>query len=153
MTRRRLLKFVLPAVAVVALSVGVALAFFSSTGTGSPTVGVASLAGPGNVTTSVTPGQSDVSVDWDATTLSDGRAVDGYYVTKTDPGTTTTAACGSSASSLITSATDCSDTSVPDGIYTYHVIAVFGSFTGTGNSPDEGTHVATETDTPSVNIG
>ncbi|MFL5884555.1 MAG: hypothetical protein ACJ77M_05755 [Thermoleophilaceae bacterium] len=92
-------------------------------------------------------------MDWDATTLSDGRAVDGYYVTKTDPGTTTTAACGSSASSLITSATDCSDTSVPDGIYTYHVIAVFGSFTGTGNSPDEGTHVATETDTPSVNIG
>lgn len=51
----------------------------------------------------------------------------GYYVTRTS-GTTTSAACGSSPTSLLTGKT-CTDSWVPSGTYTYVVTAVYRTWT------------------------
>lgn len=51
----------------------------------------------------------------------------GYYVTRTS-GTTTTAACDSSPTTLL-SGTSCSDSWVPSGTYTYVVTAVYRTWT------------------------
>ena len=90
------------------------------------------------MTASASAGSSTVSVSWTGSTLSNGTPAQGYYVTRTNVSTSqTSAACGSSASSLITS-TSCSDTSVPDGTYTYKVIAVYRSWTASERSRQPG---------------
>ena len=105
-----------------ALIAGVgAWAFFSGSGQGLALATAATLDAPGNVSASATSGYTTVTVPWNATTLSTGLAVDGYYVTRTNVSSgVTSAACGTSAA-LLTASTSCTDTSVPDGTYTYRM--------------------------------
>ncbi|MGX5714794.1 hypothetical protein [Arthrobacter sp. MAHUQ-56] len=108
----------------VLLGAGPAAAYWAAYGKGSATAAVATLLPPTNLVVTAGSG-STVAVSW---TGSAGAVVPaGYYVTRTS-GSTTTAACGSSASSLVTG-TSCSDASVPDGTFQYRVTAVYRSWT------------------------
>jgi hypothetical protein len=126
-----MLKLALAAVAVLCVA-GSAWAYWTTQGSGSANASVGTLSAPGNVT--ATAGASSVSVGWTGSTISNGTPAQGYYVTRTDTSNSQTApACGSSASSLITS-TSCSDTSVPNGTYTYSVTAVYRTWSAVGTS-------------------
>jgi hypothetical protein len=113
----------------VALAIAtVGIAYWTTGGTGAASGSVGTLEAPQNVTV---PSDSvgTVHVTWDAITAPDGGDADGYYVVR-DDGVTPAAACGSSPGSpLVGTATDCDDTAVPNGTYTYKVTAVFRSWT------------------------
>lgn len=83
---------------------------------------------------------SSVAVSW---TVSAGSLTpDGYYVTRTSGGRTV-AACASSPT-VLRSGSSCTDTSVPDGSYTYTVTAKYRSWTAAG-APSGGVTVWTPT--------
>jgi hypothetical protein len=138
----------------VILTLGVATgawAFWTTQGSGSATAAVATLSTPGNVAASTSASTSTVSVSWSASTLSSGGPVQGYYVTRKNVVTSqTTAACGSSASALI-SGTSCSDTSVADGSYTYVVIALYHSWTAASAASNQVT-VQADATAPSIGV-
>jgi hypothetical protein len=96
----------------------------SGAGTGSATTGT--LLPPRQVTVPATS-SGDVLVQW--TVPAGALAPEGYYVTRTQ-GSTTSAACGSSAALLI-DATSCNDTAPGDGTYRYTVTASYRSWTAT----------------------
>jgi hypothetical protein len=126
MTRRRLVKAGLTVIALLAVVVS-AWAYWTTQGSGSAAATAGTLGAPTNVAASATG--STVSVSWTGSTLSNGTPAQGYFVTRTNISTSaTSAACGSSASSLV-SGTSCSDTSVPNGNYTYKVTAVYHTWT------------------------
>jgi hypothetical protein len=85
-----------------------------------------SLGAPRSVTV---PGTSagSVAVSWSAPSGGPGSV--SYYVTR-KTGTTSAAACGTSATNTIT-ATSCTDTVTSNGSYTYAVVAVFHQWTAT----------------------
>ncbi|OLR91964.1 fibronectin type III domain-containing protein [Actinokineospora bangkokensis] len=103
-----------------------AIAFWRATGTGSGTGSTTTLNPPTGVTAPASS-PTTVPVSWTASTGI--PAPSGYYVLRTSSGGTS-AACGSSATSLITG-TSCSDTGVAAGTYTYRVVAVYRSWTAT----------------------
>ncbi len=110
-----------------------ASAYFQAPGAGIASASASALAGPSGVTAAVS-GPGAVGVSWTAPTPPGGGAVTGYYVERLT-GTTPTAACGSSATSLLSPSTlSCSDTGrpsgtgVPAGSYTYQVVAVWRSW-------------------------
>ncbi|WP_146078184.1 hypothetical protein [Subtercola sp. Z020] len=108
---------------------GPADAFWRSTGRGVGSAVSGTLNAPTGVTVAATS-TSPVSVSW---TASGGTTVPtGYFVTRT-AGASTIAACGSSATALLTT-TSCSDTGVAAGTYTYAVTAVFRSWTAVSAS-------------------
>ena len=109
---------------VVLLGITPASAYWSSSGSASASAPTSTLAAPVDVTVPSTAA-SDVPVSW--TPGTGGIAPQGYSVTRTS-GETTEAACGSSPTAPIVG-TDCTDTAVPDGDYTYVVTAVYGSWT------------------------
>ena len=113
-------------VLVIALASAVgAIAYWTTVGTGSGQATVGTLNAPTNV--QGTPSGATVAVSWTAPT--GGTAPSVYYVTRNN-GTTTSAACGSSAASpLPATPTSCNDLSVPSGVYTYTVVAVYHSWT------------------------
>jgi hypothetical protein len=111
--------------AVLLTHVSGALAYFSTTGIGTAQATIATINGPSGVT-AVQSGSS-VTVSWSAATLSTGGAVQGYSVKRSD-GTTI---CGSPT--LVTTLS-CTDSSVPSGIYTYAVTAVYNSWGSTATS-------------------
>lgn len=121
---------------------GVAWAYWSTTGSGTATATTGTLNPPTAVTASSTPGSGSASVSW--TAPSGSVAATGYYVTRTS-GSTTAAACGTSASSPI-SATSCTDSSVPDGSYTYTVVAVRASWISTSAPSSSVTVTSTRPD-------
>ncbi|MCU1565290.1 MAG: fibronectin type protein, partial [Pseudarthrobacter sp.] len=101
-----------------------AAAYWRASGTGSTTASVATLLPPTNVQVPASS-NSSVTVSW---TASLGAIVPtGYYVTRLT-GSTAMAACGSSPSALVASAS-CTDTSVPEGTHRYLVTAVYRSWT------------------------
>src|SRR5204863_6765438 len=100
-------------------------AYFTATGTSSASAAIGSLSAPSGISTQ--QNGNDVSISWNAATLSSGGAADGYRVKRSD-GTTV---CGSPT--LVTALT-CTDASVPGGTYTYTVTAVYRSFTKAGTS-------------------
>jgi hypothetical protein len=119
---------ILPAIlagAALLLSAGNAEAYLTTTGAGTGTTQLPTLAGPASVT--VSQSGTVVTVAWTATTLSTGLAVQGYKVTRSD-GTTV---CGSPA--LVTSLS-CTDSGPPSGTYTYSVDAVYNSWDGATTS-------------------
>jgi hypothetical protein len=124
MTKRRLL-IVLPLFLLVG-AIG-AWAYWTTTGSGFANAGVGTLSAPTNVTASATAGSSTVSVSWTASAPADGLLPEGYDLLRWD-GSTSSPACGSSSSSLITG-TSCDDLSVADGTYTYTVVAVYRTWT------------------------
>ena len=111
--------------AVLLTHVSGALAYFSTTGTGTAQATVATINGPAGVT--LVQSGSTITVSWSAATLSSGGAVQGYSVKRSD-GTTI---CGSPT--LVTTLS-CIDGSVPSGSYTYTVTAVYNSWDSTAAS-------------------
>jgi hypothetical protein len=100
-----------------------ASAYWMSGGVGSGTSTTGTLVPPTAVsvaTTSVSP----VGVGWTAST--GAVTPTGYYLTRTSGGTTV-AACASSPTTLVPG-TSCSDSGVPEGTYSYRVIAVYRSW-------------------------
>jgi hypothetical protein len=133
-TRRRILTLALSLAALLGITAG-AWAYWTTQGTGNAAASVATLSAPANV--SATSSASSVLVNWTGSTLSNGTAAQGYYVTRTNTSNSqSTAACGSSASSLV-SGTSCSDTSVPNGTYTYTVVAVYRSWTAASTASNQ----------------
>jgi hypothetical protein len=117
------------AIAVVALIVTAApaQAYWRTAAVSIASVRTGTLGAPTAVTVPATA-YPDVTVSW--TAPAGTPAATGYYVTRTT-GTSTSAACGSSATALI-AITSCSDTAVPIGAaYTYKVVAVYRSWTAT----------------------
>jgi hypothetical protein len=104
-----------------------AVAFFTTTGSGTGSANAGSLNPPTNVTV---PGTSSgtVHVTWTASVTGPGFATpDGYYAERND-GSSWSPACGTSPTSLETG-TSCDDTISVDGSYTYRVTAVYHSWT------------------------
>ena len=108
-----------------------AYASWSATGTGNGFATVGTLSAPTSVTSSAT--YSTVAVGWAGVAPPTG-VLAGYYVTRY-AGATPANACGTNpatpATYLAPGTTTCSDTSVPDGTYTYQVTAVFRTWTST----------------------
>jgi hypothetical protein len=102
-----------------------ALAYFIGTGTATASASVGAINPPTNLTTQQTG--TNVTIDWDAATLSSGGAVQGYLVTRSDGATI----CGSPT---LDTNDSCTDTDVPAGSYTYTVTAVFGGFSAAAAS-------------------
>jgi hypothetical protein len=108
---------------------GSAWSFWASIGGGSGAATTNTLAAPTGVSGTVPAGGTNVSVTW--ATASTGVAAAGYVVVRTS--TTSgdeSPACGSSASSPVT-VSSCTDSSVPDGMYRYTVVAVRSGWTAT----------------------
>jgi hypothetical protein len=117
----------------VALAAGVtALAYFTSFGTGSGQATVGRLNPPTNVAATSSAGSGTVSLSWTAAATGVGAvAAQGYYVTRIkNSDSSTSAACSSGPSSLIT-ATSCADNGVGNGTYHYTVTAVYHTWTAT----------------------
>ena len=110
----------------------VAAAYWSANVTGVGSGGVGTLDAPALVT-AAGDYTSTVAVQWTSSTAPDGGAPTGYYVTR-DAAGSPSAACGSSPAALITPATNCADTNVPDGTYTYTVTAIFRGWTATSTA-------------------
>jgi hypothetical protein len=127
MTRLRI-----AALALVLLSLlgGAAVAYFHGVGSGSASASVGTLSPPSSVTASVPSGNGTVHITWNA---GSGLSPQGYYLLRHRSGGGTAAACATSASSL-TTATSCNDASVPDGSYTYTVVAKYRSFSASADS-------------------
>jgi hypothetical protein len=134
----RLVALVVAALAVFGAVAGVALAYWTSTGSGAATATTGTLNAPTAVSGVQTSGTGTVVVSWTASTGSPSPS--GYYVTRKDSSNNVVAACGTSASSTTPGAT-CNDTAVPIGSYTYTVIAIYHSWTGT-SSPSSTVTVA-----------
>ena len=122
--RARILLTLLTLLAVVATAAATpALAYWSSTGSGSSAALTGTLSAPTGV---IVPAEAapNIAVSWTAGTGS--VAPTGYFVTRING--TTEPACGSGPGSLILT-TDCTDSAVPDGTYTYVVTAVYATWT------------------------
>ena len=132
---------VLGATALLASSGG-AVASWHVSGIGSGTVATAGLNAPTGVSASVQDANlRTVHVAWTGSLAPNGGAPTGYYVQRTS-GTTTSAACGTSASMLLAgTAVTCNDAAVPVGTYDYIVTAVFRSWTASATT--HGVRVAT----------
>lgn len=119
-------------IAVAAIATGTAaVAYWATTGAGSATALVATLAAPTSV--SASPSGSTVDVAWTGPGGPGGGSVDGYYLQRSTgaPGGT----CASSPTSLLPAAsTSCADTGVAAGSYAYTVVAVFRSWTSSASS-------------------
>ncbi|RNM17305.1 beta strand repeat-containing protein [Nocardioides pocheonensis] len=113
----------------VALTTGIAFAFWSSTGTGTATASTGTLSAPTGTTASTTAGSGAVSVSWNAPTT--GVAPSGYTVSRVLGGSSVSV-CGTGT--ILVTGTSCSDTSVPDGTYTYVVTSIRGGWTAAGTA-------------------
>ncbi len=105
-----------------------ALGYWSGRGAGTGTAVTAALTSSPAVSVPQYS-RGSVALTWAATQGPAGGVVTGYYVTRSNGGPAT-AACGTSLTAL-TSALSCTDTSVPDGSWTYSVVAVQRSWTAT----------------------
>jgi hypothetical protein len=149
MKRRGTIKAGVVVLAVLATAAA-AWGYWTTQGSGSATASVGTLSAP-SASASTSAGSSTVSVTWSASTLSNGTAATGYYVTRTNTATAqTSAACSSSPSALVSS-TSCSDSSVPDGAYTYKVVAVYHSWTAASAASNQVT-VQSDATAPSITV-
>ena len=128
--RVSLILLILATFAVVGTSAG---AYWTTYGAGTASAGTGILNAPTGVTVPSTNNTGSVPVSW---TGSSGITVpQGYYVTRVRiSDSTTTAACGSSSTNLITVGVSCTDSSVPNGTFYYTVTAVYNSWTTTSGS-------------------
>ncbi len=129
--RRRVVLVLLLAAGMLGVT-SAAYAYWTSHGAGSASATTGTLAPPTAVVATSVSGSTTVSASWTASTGS--PVPQGYYVVRTRLGDSSTApACGTSPTSLRTT-TSCSDTSVPDGDFSYAVTAVYRSWTATSAS-------------------
>jgi hypothetical protein len=138
------------ALALALVTAGGALAYFQPSSTGTGKAGTATLNMPTNVRATVTPGSGTVPIGWTLSATGGGAIAPlGYYVTRTNEETSTTSpACGTSPASLVSSA-GCNDTSVPDGTYSYTVVAELNSWTA-ASSPTDPVPVQTDITPPTT---
>ena len=132
------------ALLVLGLLAGIASAFFSAPGSGTASATVGTLNEPTNVVATATPGSSTVGISWTAS--AGPLSPQGYYVLRDG----SIAACGTSPSSL-TALTSCNDTGVPNGTYTYTVVARFHSFTAASAASNQVT-VSADNIAPTVTV-
>jgi hypothetical protein len=128
--RVRLILLILATFTVVGTS---AWAYWTTYGAGTASASTGSLNAPSGVSVPSTNNTGSVPVSW---TGSSGTPVpQGYYLTRVKiSDSTTSAACGSSPTSLITVGASCTDSSVPNGTFYYTVTAVYNSWTATSGS-------------------
>lgn len=137
----RALVAVLAAIATVLTLGGVAFAYLTATGTGTGSATTGTLNPPTAVSGSQVTHTSTVNVSW--TAPSSGSTPTGYYVLRTpSPSGVTVAACGTSAATP-TINTSCVDAAVPNGTFTYVVVALFYTWTATSAPSDVVTVVET----------
>ena len=104
-----------------------AWALWTSTGSGTGAGTTSTLVAPSGVGATSSAGSSAAVVSWTAPT--GGVAPVGYRIDRIDTATgAAAAACGSSATTLLTPTT-CTDASVPDGTYRYVVSSVRAGWT------------------------
>ena len=130
----------------VALTTGIAFAYWSATGSGTATASTGTLNAPTGTSASSTAGSGTVSISWTAPV--GGAAPSGYRVSRTPTGGSPVSACGT-ATTPVTN-TSCSDTSVPDGTYTYVVTSILGGWTAPGAPSSQVTVTNTVATTTSV---
>ena len=151
--RRLAVRIVLFGLGVIALltGVGTALATWSPSGAGTGVGTVGTLAAPSSVT--VSPTFSTVTVNWSAVTPPTGTLAG--YVVRRYQGASASNACGTNlalpATYIPTGTLTCTDTSVPNGSYTYTVTAVFRSWS-TESSPSNVISVSGDPTFPSQTI-
>lgn len=117
--------------AVAFTGVGVAGAYFTSTGTGTAAAGVGELTAPAAPTVPATVSGTTVPVSWTGVAAPEGATSVAYWVRR-HSGATATDVCGGSLASPIlpgAGARSCDDTGVGSGTYTYSVTAVWRSWT------------------------
>jgi hypothetical protein len=103
-----------------------ALAYWNGDGeTGAGGADVATVE-PGTAPTAIEEGAGTVTVSWEAGTLSNGVAVDGYAVERYDEETETLATIGPGCAGTITALT-CTETEVPEGEWQYTVTPIFAT--------------------------
>ena len=131
--------------------VGTALATWSPSGGGTGGGSVGTLAAPSSVT--VSPTFSTVTVNWTAVTPPTGTLAG--YVVQRYQGASASNACGTNlalpATYIPTGTLTCTDTSVPNGSYTYTVTAVFRTW-NTESSPSNVISVSGDPSFPSQTI-
>lgn len=103
---------------------GPALAYWTASTTGTATATTAVLAIPTDVVVSPTSGP-DVTVTWEPGAA--GATAEEFVVLR-DDGATVEPACGTSPGTPVAT-TSCTDVAVPDGTYTYVVVAVLATWT------------------------
>ena len=105
-----------------------AVAFWTASGSGGAAAAAGVLNPPTGVTVPTTNTTGTVHVSWTASSPSGGGVTpDGYYVERNDGTLSWSLACGSSPSSLVTG-TNCDDTGLSSGDYTYRATAVYSSW-------------------------
>ena len=125
-------------------------AYFTSSGTGSALASSGTLNPPTAVVATATPGSGTVPISWTpSATSSTAIAPDGYYVLRYS-GSTPSAACGTSPTTLTTNTT-CNDLAVADGTYTYTVVARYHSWTAE-SGPSAPVTVVNDNTPPSSNV-
>lgn len=129
--RRRLWVAAVSTAALVGLTAGPGLAFWTSVGAGTGSAAAATMSAPSSVTAVSTPGSPDVALSWTAAGVPSGATLDGFYVTRSGVGPSAYA-CGSDPDNLLpVTPRSCTDSGVAVGTYTYTVTAVLASWTGT----------------------
>jgi hypothetical protein len=131
---KRITTLLVPLVAIVgALSLATAgWTYWTTTGTGSGSVAVGTLAAPTNVRGTSTAGTGTVNLFWTGVPAPNGVSADlGYWVQRSKEASPYIDACFSSHASPLKPSTisSCSDTGLTAGSYTYTVTAVFKSWT------------------------
>ena len=124
-------------------------AYFISQGNGTASASVGNLNPPTSVSATATAGSGTVPVTWTASSTVNGVTPEGYYVLRYS-GSTPSAACGTSLTSL-TTGTTCNDLSVPDGTYTYTVVAKYHSWTAE-SAPSSAVTVVNDNTAPATTI-
>jgi hypothetical protein len=150
MTRlRRSRRIIVLALAVLAVLGGSAIGYLQSIGFGTASASVGELGAPSDVTATATPGSGTVPITWSASPAVNGISPQGYYVVRHESGGGTAAACGT-LPSIPTIETSCDDPGIPDGTYTYTVVAEYHSFTARSDS--SAVTVVNDATPPSVTV-
>jgi len=105
-----------------------ASAFWSASSTSSGSGGALLGAVNQGATPAVQTAKRALTPSWDATTLANGAAVTGYTVARYDTNGVSQTMLAGCAGTI--TATTCTETGVPDGLYTYTVTPLYGSWTG-----------------------
>ena len=132
----------------IALGTATAYAWWSTSGTGTASAGVGTLTAPGAPTRAGTG--SAVNLSWTPATVSGGGTISYHLERSTDPVTTWSDACGTTAGSG-TIATSCTDTPAT-GTYRYRATAIFNSWTAEGAVSDAFVAASADTTAPTVTI-
>ena len=132
----------------IALGAGGAYAWWTTTGSGTASASVGTLTAPGAPTRTGAGGS--VNLSWTAAVLSGGGMISYHLERSTDPVTTWSDACGTTAGSG-TTATTCTDTPVA-GTYRYRATAIYNSWTAEGPVSDPFLAAGSDTTEPTVTI-